>query len=1041
MGKSISFLILIARKILNNNALFVLICLMMIFSFTGVSAQKAVTGKVTDNSGASLPGVSVVVKGTTTGTITNEKGIFSLSNIPENATLQFSFVGMTTQEILVGSKNSFNVVLAEQIIGVEEVVAIGYGSQKKVDIIGAVGRVKAEKLEAIPATNLSEALAGRMSGVFVDQSSGVPGISSNLIIRSASSWNDSPPLYVIDGVVLDKSYFDRLSSYDIEDISILKDAASASIYGSRATGGVVLVTTKKGSVGKPVITYDVSYSFQKPTSTMETLTPEEAVKFINSAPGPDYLKWDADEAASLKKTGIYHWLDYVDQTPTTVKHSLNVSGGNKNVKYFLGGNYLDNKGFLQNLGYKKYSVRGNVEANINDNLTATLNFSTGYDQKYQPNQGYIYDDQNDDLVNLYGWLYSWPSSFPPYINGKPVNDHWNGNYVERVKNGGYNRKSNQNTDVLVSLNYKIPVVPGLSVKGSYSLNSNLTNQRIFDKKTTLYDFYRLGSGSRIVTDSIIGVGLSPDPQIQKLSNYYGNSKSYQLNGQINYNRDFGQHHVDAFAVYEQYENTFDNIYVNHNNFSIVVTDQFNATSKDPVDQSSTGKQYEEARVSYVGKVNYSYASRYYLSASIRRDGSTKFGPDYRWGTFPAIYGAWRISDESFFKDNITFIQSLKLRTSYGLTGNDNVGGWLWQEQYGFGRGIYFGNSLQPSLQYPNIPVANLTWEKSKSYNYGIDVVVLNNLSIAAEYWTRNTYDILGPVEKLLPSSFGGSLPSSNYGKVDSHGLELEIGYEGKTAIGLNYHIRGNFSYAINNVIKKDYAVGASDAYNPNGKPTNYIVGLVNTGIIRTKADLDKLPAGYTVYGVDPSLGSLSFKDISGPTGIPDGKIDDYDKDVLSMNGIAPYTGGLTLGATWKGISLEAFFQGSFGQKKLYYDLQGRQADLYDIPWKHWKDSWSPENINAKYPRAYEPGNDLSFMNYDSDFWLFEASYVRLKQLSLDYIIPQTITKKVGINQLRINLTGTNLLTWSKWKLYDPQLRSYATYPIMKTFTMGITLTL
>ena len=1009
----------------------------------GINLDRQVSGRIVDSSGAPLSGASIFIKGNAKGVVSNLEGYFSIQ-VPDKATtLVFTFTGYLSQEIMVSDQSNLIITLLTDSKSLGDVVVVGYGIQKKVNLTGAVVTIKGQKLEAVPVTNLTEALAGRVSGVFVDQTNGVPGIPSNLIIRSASSWNDSPPLYVIDGVILDKYSFDRLAANEIENISILKDAASASIYGSRATGGVVLVTTKKGVIGKPVITYYGSYSFEKPTSEIESMNAEEATTFINAAPGPDYLKWDQAEVAHLKETGVYHWIDYAYQAPTTMRHSLNVSGGNKNVRYFIGGNYLDNKGFLPNLGYKKYSIRGNIEANITENLTATLYMTSNYDQKSQFNYAYS-KGHTDDLTEAYGWLNTWPSSYAPYVDGKPVNTGWNGNFVERVKNGGYDRLSGENTDVLMALNYKIKPVPGLSLRVAFSKNNNLTYRKIYDLKTMLYDFAREGSGGRIVTDQITGSNPSPDPGRERLVNEYGRFSSYQLNGQVSYIKDFGQHHIDAFAVYEQYESSYSGISLSRYNFPIVKTDQIFATSPDPLNQNSNGNDLETARLSYVGKINYSFGSKYLFAASIRRDGSMLFAPENQWGWFPSVSAGWRISEESFFKDNVEFVQLLKLRASYGLTGNDNVGGWLWQEQYGTdptNGSIYFGNALQSSLYYSNIPVKDLTWEKSKSYNFGIDAIVLKSLSVSAEFWTRNTYDILGPRILLLPSSFGAALPAENYGKVDSRGFELEIGYEGKTNFGLNYHVRGNFSYATNKVIIRDYASNGLPANNPNGKPTNFIVGLVNTGIIRTQADLAKLPADYTVYGVQPSLGALSFKDISGPQNVPDGKIDDYDKDVISLEGNVPYTGGLSLGGSWKGISVEVLFQGSFGRKKLYYDLQGRQADLYDIPWKHWTNSWTPDNTDAKYPRAYEPFNDLSFMNYDSDFWLFDASYVRLRQLTLEYQIPTKITKKAGIGEFRINFTGSNLLTWSKWKLYDPQLRSYASYPIMKTFTLGVIMSL
>jgi len=1008
--------------------------------------NRKVTGKVTDSKGATLPGVSVVVKGTTTGTITDANGVYSLSGVSDKAILEFSFVGMKKVDIAVGNKAAINVSLEDETIGLEEVVAIGYGTQKKVDMTGAVTTMKSEKIELLPVSNLSNAMEGRMSGVYVDQPTGVPGVAANIRIRAQGSWNDSPPLYIIDGVVRDKYAFDALDASEVSDISILKDAASAAIYGSRSSNGVFLITTKKGVSGKPVISYSGSYSMDTPVQLQKVLGVTEQMDLNNAVLRPDHWgSFGPTEYEYFKKNGFYNWLDEIYQTPTGQKNAVNVSGGNENVKYFISATNFKQDGFIPQLKYSKFNLRASVEAKITKDLTASLQLggNTSTKQKYQHN----YDNNTDDLNTMWAFLWDAFSFNRPYLpDGRAVYPYWE-HPLEAIRHG-YNKNTGMGYDAVASLDYKLPFVKGLSIKGTYSRNISSSNTKIFQEKYEMWEVKTSGEHGKIYSTDLTGnTYWSAEPGRESLSSNWDKSDSYQLNGQLAYTRDFGKHHIDGVLVYEQFESAYNYLNAMKSDFPLVKKDQFPFTSNDVTGYSIGGAEYPDARISYVGRLNYTFADKYLLSTSVRRDGSYRFAPDKRWGIFPAVSLGWRISEEPFFKNNVTFMDNLKLRGSFGKTGNDAVGGWQWYDKVVNSGSYIWGDkqNLFPAISYTSAKAnPNLTWEKSNSYNVGIDTRFFKSISFTAEYWYKHTYDILGSRIASLPGTYGGSLPDENYGQVDSKGYELELTYDGKVGHDFNYFVRANFAYATNKVVKMDVAQNTRDVDNPIGRPLYYKTGLVSTGIIRTQADLDKLPAGYTIWGNTPHLGDLNYQDISGVDGKPDGKIDDFDRQVVDKYNTAPYTMGLNIGANWKGFSLELFFAGATGAKKYHANAtDGRSYNVDHAP-AFWGDMYRPANssspnVNGSMP-LFTDGESYNGLN--STFWLFDASYARLKNATIGYTIPKQITQKIKIDKIQVFVSGTNLLTIQKNKFgYDVAQYGQTSYPLMKTFTFGLNVSL
>lgn len=1006
------------------------------------SAKIVITGVVTDEKGEPVIGANVIEKGTTNGTVTDVDGRFTLE-VNSNAVIRVSYIGYDNQDINTTGKTSFNIVLTEasQVLG--EVVAIGYGVQRKASLTAAVTNMTTDQITKIPTSNLSNVLAGRLSGTFINSSTGTPGIASNIKVRGIASWNGGSPIYVIDGVVRDRRSFDMLDPNEVADITVLKDAASAAIYGSRSANGVILVNTKKGSSGKIKVEYSSVFGTEKTGKLPEYMDMRDGLKLWQTVLGgisDEEINWVLKE-----NPGGMKMYNAAYQDPTSQKHSLNASGGTDRLTYFIGGSYFDEKGFLPNVTYKKYNLRANVSVDITKNLKVGLNLSNSYGTRKRFN--FTYDWGSDDLSNLWGKLLYWDVFFPVYMeDGRPLNPGWLGNPVEMMKNGGYWRNNNQQIDALADVEYKVPLVKGLALKAFYSRNMNNSYVKDFAQKQLLYDVKRRGDNNLIYTDEVVGPVMSGDPGTEYIGNEYSKSDAYQLNFQINFDRSFGEHHINAMAAYEQYEYQGNYFAMYRYNFPLFPKDQFFAASKNNSDWDTDGNESQDGRLSYIGRINYEYKGRYLFSTSVRRDGSIKFAPAQRWGWFPSVSAGYLISEEDFYKRSKLndYIEMLKLRFSFGSTGNDAIGGWKWLDQYNIRSSSYYlGNPgiASPRLSYGGIPNADLTWEKSNSYNLGIDMNFLRHFNFTAELWKRYTFDALGSRILVLPSEFGGSLPATNYGKVNTQGFELELGYNNRVSKDFDFGIKANFGLATSEVILKDYAANAQDVDNPIGKTMSYGTGYQATGIIRTQGELDKLPDNYLIFGAAPELGMMNFADLSGPDKKPDGKIDGYDRIILGNymgSGNAPISFGLFLNANYKGFTVEALFSGLAGFKTTYNDAWGRNyGGGGKVPFYH-ADSWSTDNPNGSTPKLY-PWGDTRANGYTqtSTFNTYDGDFIRLKNLNIGYNVPSRLYAKTGISNIQLFITGNNLFYWSKFKFYDPEIAGFMSYPIMKSYSAGL----
>lgn len=1011
---------------------------------TVVSQKRLVTGVVLDSQGEPVVGANVFEKGEkTNGTITDIDGKFSL-NVSDNATLVISFVGFKNQEIAVKGRDKIDIRLAGDSELLDEVVVVGYMTQKKGLVTGAVSSMKMdEKLNTLPTTSAGNILVGKLAGVSVSTPNGLPGAAPSISIRTGSSWNDQNVTYVIDGVVRGGGDFNNLSPNEIEDITVLKDAASAAIYGSRSAGGVIIVTTKKGTRGKPVFNYSYGYSIDTRTKNSDLTSGVEAAELygrINGEADPAGWAWSQEEIDHIRTINNgwgYDQLDAVWRNPVTQTHNFSVNGGSEKVRYFGAASYVKQEGFLKPYTYDKYNIRMNVTADITKDLEVFAGLAVY--NTFQGNAVFENAEAN------YGKLRVWQPDQPVYTDsGKHIDFGWIANNGASVDGkGGYNKSQMLKPQAVISATYKAPFLKGLSAKISYSRSWVHDLNKIYYTNYDLYQVKKSGTHNHIFStkdEDIIGTRKTTwvgKDYIQRKSSWSGDK---QFNVQLSYENVFNNlHRVSGTLVTEWYEGDGASVHGGRETFPVYMTDQFWAASSARADTWGGGDtDWQSGRFSYIGQFSYSYADKYLLSFSFREDGSMNFAPSQRWGFFPAGSLGWGISEESFF--NKSAIQFLKLRASVGLTGNDSVGGWQWQESYKSGSSAYFGSSPSKSvgITYGSVVNPNLTWEKALSYNVGADVNFLNHWTVSADYWYRNSYDILGSRQNTLPNSFSLTMPAENYGEIHAQGFDLQLGYHGNNK-DFSYYGNLTMSYGWNKTIKQDYAENARWIDIPVGKSRSYITGWEFDKIIRTQEELDAFKAEHPNYqhnGLSPELGMMVFKDLSGPDGKPDGIINDWDKVILK-NSNNPVIYGLNLGGSWKGLSVDMMFSGQLGVDKWATDLAGGVE--WNRMWKKWyNDSWTPENQNATLPKRISSNNAKTYETASS-YWLKDASFMRLKYLTVSYDLPKNQFYNKLFDNVRFFVTGTNLFVLSSFNknYYDPEIGNGNAFPILRSVNLGV----
>ncbi|WP_300602228.1 TonB-dependent receptor [Niabella sp.] len=1043
-----------------------------------------VEGTVTDSAGNPLAGATVKIKGKSTAVATAADGSFRI-NAAAGEVLEVSAIGFQPQEVTVGNEAALQIRLSAVAAALDEVVVVGYGAQKRSNLTGAVTSISTKKLTDIPAANMSNTLAGRAPGVTVTNTSGLSGASSSIRIRGANG----EPLYVIDGVIKGKAEFDALDPNEIDQLNVLKDAATASIYGSRAGNGVIVVTTKKGSAQKPTLHFQTSYSQSRPTRTLlsdlttatdELIYQNRVVQFNNEYNKKNDPLPNGQTEFNYFKDKNYNVNDWVWRNPSVQKYLLDVSGGTEKLNYYNMVSYTGENGSYKNLDYKKFNLRSNITAKITNDIKLNMNIAAAQqnsDKFYWP----FSPDDDYDVSDFYRVTFNWPKLYPFYINadGTPaghITDYpvqtpmgsWQAwSVIDQVMGDRYikTRKRQLNTIATLDINLH-KITQGLAAKivGNYEANDFLRKWYMTFQKN--YVFIQGDPQNRFVPGP-------PDPNKTNIFNFsqqapflryqQDNGWKYQFNAFLTYNRSFGKHTVDALAVFEQrQDHLYRSVSTAYN--PIANIDQFFPYSADPADRFADGLEVLGAAQSWIGRLNYNYANRYIVDASLRYDGNSAFANGHKWGAYPSVSLAWRLSQESFFKDHVGFLNELKLRASYGTTGNDlnytsignpeTIKGFYYKETYQNSTPYVFGDRLYKTIQPSPVPVPGLTWATVVNKNIGLDFATLNSrLSGRLDVFTNKMKDILASRVVAIPDVYGTTPAPENYAVRSFKGAEFDIQWSDRAGKEFSYSVYGNMGYARDRWDVLDEPV----AYGPGGvehfrtrigQPEDRIYGFKALGIIRTQQQLDELTAkGYNYYGRKPYLGAIIYEDVRGDGYKPgaDGRIDGNDVQLLSKNGKPRVNYGFGFNVSWKGLSLDAHFQGVTSYDVMVSNQDGpgiRQwGGNFRVYYPIWaSDVWTPENPEARYPRVVGQ-NWLESGSDGSTFWMRNGAYTRLKNLNIGYALPARWIRQLKLVNAQVFLNGTNLFAISKLKEFqDPEQKNYDSYPVMKTLTAGLNLT-
>jgi TonB-linked SusC/RagA family outer membrane protein len=1021
---------------------------------TEQEALISVSGKVSDENKNPLPGVSVVLKGSNQGTTTDINGDYSLTFNAEEPILTFSYVGYLSQEIVVGDQTKLDVSLQPDNKALKEVVVVGYGTQSKASLTGAVSTVNGDAIASIPSSALSNSLAGRVPGATIINNSGFVGAPSSIQIRGLGTFNGTEPLFVIDGVIQPKAQFDVLDPNEVESISILKDAATASIYGSRGANGVVLIKTKTGKAQKPSFSYSNSFSAQRTTRPLQGYSATEELQYINDqAETFGNPKPVTPEIFDYFKDKSYSILDYIWQNPTSQQHDFSVNGGSESISYYMLAGYNKASGSFKNTDFGRYNFRTNVTAKINDYMSLNVNVSGN---QRQSSRFYWPYDASDSytVADFYRATFNWTRLYPFYVDdaGNPTSDIKNGlavtnggwNPIELVENGGYRRLTYRTLNAIGKFDLKIPFIDGLSTSFLYNYNAGDRNTKDLILFNRSYKFQPASTVNKYIPGPV-----NPDQtNVHNLSSAYDQvaqgalfENSYQLDWFINYDKTFGLHHVTGLAVYEQQKSAGNVLSGSAQDLLSTSVDQIFNASTDRTKRTFDGNETHNSRASYVGRLHYEYSNRYIAEFSFRYDGSFIFPEDKRWGFFPSGSLGWIVSNEKFFK--LPVISYLKLRGSAGLLGNDNVAPYQFQNNYRAGSSYVFGGSLYNGITAGTPPNLNITWEKSVTYNGGLDFGLLNGrLNGEVDYFYRHTYDILRSRIRVIPGTYGAGLSSENYAEIDVKGFEAALTYNNKIG-DFKYSIGANMGYARDKIVYQDEAAGLVSWRSTIGQPQNRVFGFVSEGIIRDQSAIDALPSGFTQFGRTPMLGTILYKDIRGTdwnSNTPDGKITEYDQVYLSNNAIPRINYGITLGAQWKGISVDALLQGVGAYDRMISTMNGGGVfQTGDRPYfELWTEHWTPSNPNAPYPRAGQWSEE--FGPATSTFWMKNGAYMRLRNLNVGYSLPAKWLSPLKIQTCKFFVNGANLFVLSPIKVMDPEQQTLDSYPIMKTFSAGLNIT-
>jgi len=998
-----------------------------------VSQLFRVTGVINDDQGAPIPGVTVSLKGTTTTVVSDAEGKYSIQVPEANAILVFSSVGYIKREIPVNSQAQLNVALQTALDDLEEVVVVGYGTQKKANLTGAVSTIAGRELEQAPNPNLSNSIAGRVSGVIVNTRTGEPGNdNAEIHIRGKGTLGDQSPLIVIDGVPDRTGGFARLSSSDIASFTVLKDA-NASIYGARAANGVILITTKRGAVNKTELSFQANLGFSQPTRKPKMLDAYEyALAEIEyyRLPGAgtgrtisdDDLRKYQDGSSILTHPNTNWWDEIMRSWTPQQNYVLSASGGSDKVQYYLSGQYLDQEGNYKG-GAADYNQK---QARANIDIKATESFKIGLDVMYRnelrnsTSPGYGADGVYGELWFAYPYLTArYPNgNVGVGISGSPINS------MIYVTNGdlGYQRDNNDYLQTKASFDWNLSsLTAGLSLSGflAYDLNnSHYKGMRKTPPPAYLYD---------VATDDYRQVVSTALPELTETR---AETREQLYNVRLGYNRTFGKHTINAFAAYEYYHADLSGITAYRRNLLSNDIEQLITGSEDGQQIGSTAS--EAARINYISRISYDYANKYLFDLNMRYDGSQNFPKGKRFGFFPGLSAAWRVSQESFFSSSV--ISELKIRGSWGKMGNDKVPPFYYIQNYNPTFGYYLGNNAARYQKFMlgATPNPNITWEIAKTTNLGLDVQFLQGkLGFTLDAFRSLRTDILIERNASVPEYTGLTLPPENLGRVLNRGIEMESFYNQEVSKDFNLRFNGTFTFARNKILFIDEAPNIPEYQRQTGFPMDSWSLLVSQGLYQNAAEVANSirPEGAAGDNVGP--GDIRYSDING-----DGVINDLDRVKMTLTRTPEIIFGFGIGGNYKKFDFNFFFQGQARAKALLMpNGLNMSREFFDDRWQQEGDQGYPRNFNGP------TGRTIGTNSWQSDFWLRDASFLRLKNAEVGYSFSGVkVGKKFGMQSLRIYINGANLLSFDQFgPSFDPEgpndFGKY--YPQQRIINIGI----
>lgn len=1003
---------------------------------TGQQQKKQVSGKVLDEQGLPIIGANIVEAGTINGTVTDIDGNFSL-NVGNNATIRVTYIGYLEQNINAEDIVNFNIILKEDTQALDEVVVVGYGIQKKATITGAISSMSSEVLIQSPVANVSNALAGRVSGLLTMQYEGEPGRdATQLRVRGVGTFSGSAdPLVLVDGI--ESQSFNNIDFNEIEDITILKDASATAVYGVRGANGVIIITTKRGKEGKPTLSYSGNvginsfYDMRKNVGGYEyAQLYNEARKYDSYYTGSYTPRWSEEELEHFR-TGdspIFYpntdWVDllFKDYTMQT-RHNLNIRGGTDFVKYFISGGFYRENGLFNDLGtadgftpqieYRRFNIRSNFDFNITKRLSANIDLSSIIGIRTMPGGG-------DNVTYLMSRIYwSPPYSSPGIVDGKIVNttDVFTANPLEYMTSNGYNRNFSNDLSTTVRFDYQLDfITQGLKIHTKISNWNRMNNRKTYSKTTQTYRPFETEDGTiayaPLKVNSPFGFGEST-----------GKNRDVYFEIGMDYNKIFGDHTVSALLLYNQKK-------------------LYNPSLAYGIPNGHQG---------LVGRITYNYKNRYLAEFNAGYNGTENFAPGKRFGFFPAYSLGWVVSEEPFYPSN-NIVPYIKIRGAYGEVGNDQIGGLRFlylPSTYEFSSSVYYLGT--PGSTYQSYPVAyestlgnpDLTWERAKKTDIGIDLTLINNkIKITADYFYEYRNNILS-TPNTVPAFVGRTLPAANWGEMENSGYETEFSFNDNIR-DFNYWIKANYSYAHNKILFQDEVTRQYPHMQRTGQSTGQPFGWVVEGFYNTWEEVnDANRPVVNVMSNRLSPGNLRVKDVNG-----DGKIDNSDQVPIGYPNFPEIIYGISFGGAFKGFDLSVLFQGAAHVSKALNYVGLRPFDNGLSIYEYTRDyAWTKEKYETGQtillPRLTADAQN-TYDYSSSTFLVRNASYIKLKNLEIGYQFDKKVISVLHINSLRVYLNGNNLLLWTGlFPGEDPEQRShgsssdFAPYPLSRTFNLGV----